>query len=281
MRFCVSVPVLSEQMVLTEPSVSTAGRRRISALKSAMRRAPMASSTVTTAGSASGMAATARLMAVINMVKGFSPRSRPRPKMPAQTTSTTRDSCLLKVARRCCKGVLRSSASFIRLATLPSSVPMPVATTTPCARPLVTVVSLYAMLMRSPSARSLPCRVAVFFSTVTDSPVRADSSTLSCAASSRRRSAGTWLPASSSTMSPGTNSLAAMGWGLPSRSTCVRDAASWRRAAMAWSARLAWVKPMAALSTTMAMMTSVSVTSPRMPDTTAAASRMMIMKSLN
>jgi len=51
-------------MVVTEPKVSTDGSLRTSACTATMRRAPRASSTVTTAGKASGMAATARLMAV-------------------------------------------------------------------------------------------------------------------------------------------------------------------------------------------------------------------------
>ena len=46
----VSVPVLSEQMTDTEPKVSTAGRRRMMALRSAMRCTPMASVIVSTAG---------------------------------------------------------------------------------------------------------------------------------------------------------------------------------------------------------------------------------------
>jgi len=117
MRFCVSVPVLSEQITLTEPSVSTAGRRRISAWKSAMRRAPTASSTVTTAGSASGIAATARLMAVISITSTGSPHSRPMPNSAALISSTMTDSCLEKRASRCCSGVPRSSVSFSRPAT--------------------------------------------------------------------------------------------------------------------------------------------------------------------
>ena len=36
-RFWVSVPVLSEQIVVTEPSVSTAYSRRISALSASIR----------------------------------------------------------------------------------------------------------------------------------------------------------------------------------------------------------------------------------------------------
>jgi hypothetical protein len=40
--FVVSVPVLSEQMTVTEPRVSTAGRRRTMACWRAMTRVPMA-----------------------------------------------------------------------------------------------------------------------------------------------------------------------------------------------------------------------------------------------
>ena len=82
---------------------------------------------------------------------------------------------------------------------------MPVATTSPRARPWVAVVPLKAMLSRSPSALAPPAaNAAVCLAVVTDSPVSADSSTCNCAISINRRSAGTWLPASSNTMSPGT-----------------------------------------------------------------------------
>ncbi len=84
MRFSVRVPVLSEQMVVTEPSVSTAGNFRISALRFNIRCAPMASAIVTTAGKPSGTAATAMLMPVINMVRTGSPR-----KIPNKKTITT------------------------------------------------------------------------------------------------------------------------------------------------------------------------------------------------
>ena len=67
MRFSVRVPVLSEQIVVTEPSVSTAGSRRMSARRRTMRCAPRASEMVTTAGSPSGTAATARLTATRNI----------------------------------------------------------------------------------------------------------------------------------------------------------------------------------------------------------------------
>ncbi len=57
--FLVSVPVLSEQITVTEPRVSTAGSRRTMAWLRAMTRVPMASTMVTIAGNPSGMAATA------------------------------------------------------------------------------------------------------------------------------------------------------------------------------------------------------------------------------
>ena len=61
-RFCVSVPVLSDATTVVLPSVSTAGRCRMIACRRAIRRTPTASAIVTTAGSPSGTAATARLM---------------------------------------------------------------------------------------------------------------------------------------------------------------------------------------------------------------------------
>jgi len=57
----VSVPVLSEQIRETEPRVSTAGSRRMMALRWAMRCTPIASVTVISAGRPSGITETAML----------------------------------------------------------------------------------------------------------------------------------------------------------------------------------------------------------------------------
>ena len=55
--FLVTVPVLSEQITVTEPSVSTAGSRRTMACRCrAMRSTPIASVIVSTAGRPSGTA---------------------------------------------------------------------------------------------------------------------------------------------------------------------------------------------------------------------------------
>lgn len=63
-------------------------------------------------------------------------------------------------------------------------------------------------------------------STSTDSPVRADSSTHKSVVSIRRRSAGTMLPVSSITASPGTSENAEIRAGLPWGSTVLIGVAS-------------------------------------------------------
>ena len=74
----VKVLVLSVQTTVVEPSVSTAGSRRTSACRLAMRRMPTASAIVATAGSASGTAATASAMPVsIDKAEGRTLDARP------------------------------------------------------------------------------------------------------------------------------------------------------------------------------------------------------------
>ncbi len=59
MRPVVRVPVLSVQMTVVAPRVSTEARRRTMACRAAMRCTPRARAMVTIAGSPSGTAATA------------------------------------------------------------------------------------------------------------------------------------------------------------------------------------------------------------------------------
>ena len=61
----VSVPVLSEQMTVVQPSVSTLGRERTMAFLRAIFMVPSARHVVTTAGRPSGMAATASATAIL------------------------------------------------------------------------------------------------------------------------------------------------------------------------------------------------------------------------
>lgn len=71
----VRVPVLSEQIVVTSPSVSTAVSSRVIALRWTICRTPRASVIVTIAGSPSGTAATAKVIAESSSCSGPSPCS--------------------------------------------------------------------------------------------------------------------------------------------------------------------------------------------------------------
>ena len=117
------------------------------------------------------------------------------------------------------------------------------------------------------------------FVTGTLSPVRAASSILSDALSSRRPSAGTASPASSSTTSPGTSRLLSSTRCSPPRSTLHFAAVMVCSASMAASALLSCTTPSTALSSTTARMMNTSVKlSPESAfvaaDTAAAAIRM-------
>ena len=79
------------------------------------------------------------------------------------------------------------------------------------------------------------------------------------------------LPASNSTTSPGTSSLADSSRSSPFRRTRTSGTASRFRAAIACSARYSWKKPSRANKITMAAIAAVSVTLPKKPETTAAA----------
>jgi len=72
----VSVPVLSVQITVTEPSDSTAGSRRTMAFWRAIAVVPMARVMVTIAGSPSGIAATARPTTARNISVAGRPRTQ-------------------------------------------------------------------------------------------------------------------------------------------------------------------------------------------------------------
>ena len=138
--FLVRVPVLSEQMTDVLPSVSTMGSRRTSALRLTIRRTPIASEIVTTAGSASGTAATASAMPNRNISMTGRPRARPMTMTSATTASAALPSVAPRRSRFSCRGVrLASTVSTIR-AMRPNSVDMPVDTTRAWPRPRATSV---------------------------------------------------------------------------------------------------------------------------------------------
>ena len=179
-----------------------------------------------------------------------------------------------------CKGVLSASVSFRRLAMWPISVPMPVVVTIISARPRVTAVFMYAMQWRSPSGASALAMVSVSLGEATLSPVNAASSISSVAVTNNRPSAGTRLPASINTMSPGTIPSASISTAWPSRRTRAMFFIIFSNAARLASALDSWRRPMTALKTVSPRSTRVVFHSPvKSWLMTAAPTRMICMKS--
>ena len=174
---------------------------------------------------------------------------------------------------RRCSGVGSAGWRCSNSASRPSSVAIPVATTTPAPRPPVTAVPRNAMLRRSASSESsISGRDSTCLVTGVDSPVRAASLTRSAHDSVRRRSAATRSPGPSSTRSPGTSSAAGSSCIPPPRRTHTIGAVIALSAAIARSARYSWTKPSRPLRTRMARITTVSLRSPSAAATPAATS---------
>ena len=174
---------------------------------------------VTTAGSASGIAATPKLTEVKNINNIDCPCSKPTTNTTIHIASTVKARYRPKPDNRVCKGVFTLVSSCSSPAIWPISVSMPLATTTPLPRPRIIMLFLKTRFKRSPMANSLSASGSVCFSIACDSPVRVDSSTSSSSPSSKRTSAGTRFPASSITTSPGTNAVASIVTSSASRNT--------------------------------------------------------------
>ena len=140
--FLVKVPVLSEQTTLTAPNVSTDGRRRMMVFTLAIRETESARTIVTTAGSPSGTAATAREITVINISPISLSCQTAAPNKTAHSATARRLKTPPRSPRRFCRGVASSGASWMSVAILPISVSMPVAVTRPAPRPAVTFVDI-------------------------------------------------------------------------------------------------------------------------------------------
>ena len=114
--FSVRVPVLSVAMTVTEPSASTAERRRTTALRDAIRSVPSASVNVRTAGRPSGTAATATATA-----KRRASSMRSMPSMPTPATMRITARAATQRAMRCPNWVRRRS-SGVASASTPASI---------------------------------------------------------------------------------------------------------------------------------------------------------------
>jgi hypothetical protein len=137
----VKVPVLSEQITVTDPSASTAGNRRTIARRRDIRCTPIARVTVMIAGSPSGIADAARATAIMNISETLWPRhSTPMAYVNAlrtrMTIASTRPNRL--IWRN--SGVAVGEMPVRRSLMSPISVWTPVPTTTPVAWPCTTRV---------------------------------------------------------------------------------------------------------------------------------------------
>ena len=113
------------------PRASTAGSLRIMALRRAMRATPMASVTVSAAGSPSGIIATASAIAAVKVSTADWPRSTPTTKATTARARITYSTTWLNWAMRRVSGVVRSWAEAMSWEMRPTSVLSPVATTMP------------------------------------------------------------------------------------------------------------------------------------------------------
>ncbi len=212
-------------MTVTEPSASTALNRRTTALRFAIRSTPSASVSVSTAGSPSGTAATARATAKSNTWPICDIPSIQTPRMAITTASARipRAICPPKTSIRCSSGVRPASIPPIITASRPIALSAP-----------VRLISRYPF----PRTSSVPLKFSCprSFSTGTDSPVRIDSSTETPCPSISTPSAGIRSPASTRTRSPGTSSVFGRCASFPSRITQLTAPASVFKCASADSA---------------------------------------------
>ncbi len=136
--FSVSVPVLSVQITVVSPSVSTAESRRTIALRRAIRCVASASESVTVGSRPSGTLAT--MTPIANRKRSVAPI----PSVPASrknaAPSETESSATTRVIRRISSssGLSWRSAPAVSVVMRPSSVCMPVAATSASAAPRAT-----------------------------------------------------------------------------------------------------------------------------------------------
>ena len=195
--FCVNVPVLSVQITLVDPSVSTAGNFLIIACFLAISFVPTANTIVTIDDKASGIAATATAIANINELNIrffiFSPSIYPLItwiiKMAAANIIIIIPSFLPKSSNFSWSGVCLLPALSNNVATFPTSVFIPVSVTTKVPLPYTTVAPLKTIFLWSPIPTSSSI-LSLCFKTASASPVSIPSTTFRLCASINLPSAG-------------------------------------------------------------------------------------------
>ena len=162
-------------MTVALPNVSTAGNFFTIAFLFTILCTPIAKTIVETAGNPSGIAATAKLTAVINIAIASFPYASPTINMITQIIKATIPKVFPSLSNFFCNGVVSSSAEFIIFAILPTSVFIPVSTTIAFPLPYVTKLDENSIFTLSPIPTFSSAILSEIFSTGTDSPVKADS----------------------------------------------------------------------------------------------------------
>ena len=169
--FCVNVPVLSEHITVLLPKVSTAGNFFTIACFFTIFWTPIANTIVETATNPSGITATASDTAVINIPTTLFPCNRPITNITAHITKAAIPSVFPKLFNLVWSGVSCFSVLFNIPAILPTSVFIPVSTTTAFPLPYVIKLDENNIFTLSPIPISVPSIAIISFSTGTDSPV--------------------------------------------------------------------------------------------------------------
>ena len=125
----VSVPVLSVQTTVVEPSVSTLASLRTRTPAFESRYAPTLRKSASTSGNSSGSAAMARLMPVSSARPSPSPRHQAKPAMDAASTNAATPRRRTRRAVLRCSGVGEDGACATSSATWPNRVRGPVCVT--------------------------------------------------------------------------------------------------------------------------------------------------------
>mmetsp|Transcript_122550 Transcript_122550/g.297434 ORF Transcript_122550/g.297434 Transcript_122550/m.297434 type:complete len:422 (-) Transcript_122550:557-1822(-) len=201
MTFMVSVPVLSEQMHVVEPSVSTPSMFFTNTIFCAIDLDVSVRHTVTVASRPSGTLATMIPIMKTRLVMMSVPRPTEMKKNEMPRNMATLETMPMKWWISRLMGVSTFSVSCVSAATLPMKVWSPMARTMPKPVPFSQLVPKKAMFSVSCGFSLVQSGVR---SSASGSPVSGALFTFRSVASMITRSAGTWSPALSCTMSPRT-----------------------------------------------------------------------------
>ncbi len=179
--------------------------------------------------------ATARATPVKNILSNCFPRIIPEAATKVEIIIAITPSCFPNTPSLTCNGVFSRLIVSVSRAIRPNSVCIPVAVTTHRALPLVTVVPIQAIELRSVSGVFSETGLADLL-TDTDSPVRMDSSVLRLSSSAILKSAATLSPVSNRTISPGTRIFASIVLDVPSLMTLHLGSIIFCSASIAFSA---------------------------------------------